>query len=124
MTRAVKHGMADLNRVRAAIDRAYKANADRLSPYSPQMVWNTTRAATVTLRVMTTTLTTDFTITDDDVLVEGKIPFLLGHVEGRILQVLGEQLEIWLAKERCESRTGPRSPRTSEGSSGSGPAPK
>jgi hypothetical protein len=102
MRRLFKHGMADLDRVKAAIEAAYKANASRLSPYSPRMVWKGARAATVSLTVMAKTITTDFTITDDDVLVEGKIPFLFSHLEGRIMNVLGEQLETCFAKARAE----------------------
>jgi hypothetical protein len=98
--RTVKHGMSDVERVRAALDGAYKANALRLSAYSPKMVWNGARAATMTVTVMTRTITTDFTITDDEVLVEGKIPFAFRHLEGRIMTVLGEQLVTWFAKTR------------------------
>jgi hypothetical protein len=98
--RTVKHGMTDIERVRAALDGAYTANALRLSAYSPKMVWNGARAATMSVTVMTRTITTDFTITDDDVLVEGKIPFAFRHLEGRIMTVLGEQLETWFAKTR------------------------
>ena len=101
MKRAVKHGMADVDRVRAALDGAYKANADRLSPYSPRMVWNGARAVRVSVTVMTKPIVTDFTITDDEVIVESKIPFLFSHFEGRIMSVLGEQLETWLAKARA-----------------------
>jgi hypothetical protein len=100
MKRAVKHGMTDVDRVRAALDGAYKANAERLSPYSPRMVWNGARAATVSVTVMTKPIITDFTITDDEVLVEGKIPFIFSHFEGKIMKVLGEQLETWFAKAR------------------------
>jgi hypothetical protein len=101
MKRAVKHGMADIDLVRAAIDGAYKANADRLSALSPRMTWNGARAATVSLTVMTKTIATHFTITDEEILVEGKIPFIFSHLEGKIMSVLGDQLEMWLAKARA-----------------------
>jgi hypothetical protein len=100
MKRAIKHGMVEVGHVRAALDRAYKANADRLSPYSARMVWNSDRAATVSVTVLTKPIVANFIITDDEVLVESKIPFLFSHFEGRIMDVLGEQLQIWLAKGR------------------------
>lgn len=102
MKRVLKHGMADVDRVKAAIEGAYKANSNRLSPFAPKLVWKNARAATMSVTVMTKTMTTDFTITDDEVRMEGKIPFLFSHLEGRIMNVLGEQLEIWLAKARAD----------------------
>jgi hypothetical protein len=102
MNRTLKHGMADIDRVRAAIDGAYKANVDRLSPYSPSLVWNGARAARMSVTVMRKTITADFTITDDAILVEGKVPFMFSHFEDRIMNRLGEQLETWLAKVRPE----------------------
>jgi hypothetical protein len=100
--RAVKHGMADIDRVRVALDGAFQANAKRLSAYSPRVVWNGARAATVSLTVMTKTIIANFTITDDEVLVEGKIPFLFSHLDGKIMSVLSEQVETCLAKARAE----------------------
>jgi hypothetical protein len=100
MKRAVKHGFADLERVKAAIDGAYKANADRLSALSPKIVWNGARAASISATVMAKTIVATFTITDDEVLVESKVPFLFSHFEAKIMNALDEHLELWLAKVR------------------------
>ena len=100
MKRAMKHGIADVTRVRAAIDAAYKANASRLSPFSPKMVWNGERA-TVSLIMMTKTISASLTVAGDEVLIEGKIPFLFSHLEGRIMDALGEHLETAFARERA-----------------------
>ena len=102
MKRAMKHGIADVERVRAAIDGAYKANANRLSPYSPRIAWKGAHSGTVSLTMMMKTISANFIITDDEVLVESKIPFLFSHLEGRIMDVLGEQLEIAFAKARAD----------------------
>jgi len=102
MKRTLKHGMTDIDRVRAAIDGAYHANVDRLSPYSPSLVWTGARAARMSVTVMRKPITADFMITDDAILVEGKIPFIFSHFEDRIMNRLGEQLETWLAKERAD----------------------
>lgn len=101
MKRAVKHGIADVERVRAAIDAAYKANLNRLSPFSPKMVWNGDRA-TVSLTMMMKTISASLTVTADDVLVEGKIPFIFSHLEGKIMDALGEHLEAAFAKARAD----------------------
>jgi hypothetical protein len=102
MKRVVRHEMVNLDRVRAAIDGAYKANVHRLSPYAPKLAWNGARLATMSITVMTKTINANFTITDQEVLIEGKVPFLFGHLEGRIITVLAEQLEVWLVKVRAE----------------------
>jgi hypothetical protein len=100
MKRSIKHGMTDLDRVRAAMDGAYRANVDRLSALAPRMAWTADRAATMSITVMAKTIRADFTVTQNEVLIEGKVPFLFSHLEGRIMTALSEQLEVWLAKVR------------------------
>jgi hypothetical protein len=100
--RAIRHGLADAGRVRASIDQAVKANAARLAPYSPQMAWKDERAAALSVTVMAKTIRADFTITDDEVLLEGEIPFLFSHLEERIMGRLGEHLEEAFARARAE----------------------
>jgi hypothetical protein len=101
MKRAVKHGVADVARVKAAIDGAYKANAGRLSALSPKIVWNGARAVSLSITVLAKPIVANFTITDDDVLVESKVPFLFSHLEGKIMNTLAEHLELWLGKARA-----------------------
>ena len=103
MKRALKHGMADLDRVKTALDLAYKANADRFSDCSPAIVWNGAREARVSLTIMAKSIIADFTITDDHVLVESKIPFLFSHFEGKFMDVIGEHVEMWLARIRADA---------------------
>lgn len=93
--------MTDLDRVRAAIDSAYAANRARLSPFSPTMVWNGARAAKLGVTVMAKAITADVTITDDEVHVEGNVPFIFSHFEDRILTALVEQLEAALGAARA-----------------------
>lgn len=95
--------MTDLERVRDAIDNAYAANRARLSTFSPTMVWNGARAARLAVTVMAKAITADVTITDDEVHVEGKVPFVFSHFEDRILTALVERLDASLAAAR-ESR--------------------
>lgn len=75
------------------MDAAYLAHVDRLAPVSPKMVWTSPDTARMTATVMTRTITADFTITNEEVLVETKVPFLLSHLDGRIMQGLSEHLE-------------------------------
>ena len=101
MKYTVKHGLGDTDRVKWALDKAFKANTDRLAAYSPKMKWTGPREATVTFTVMAKTLAAGFTIADDDVVVEGKVPFVFKHFEERIKKVVGQHLEEWFAKARA-----------------------
>ena len=101
MKRALKHGMTDIDRVRTALDAAYKANAARLLPYAPKMVWNGAREATVAVTVMSKSIVANFTITDEDVIVESKIPFVFSYFEEKIMKILSEALETSFAKVRA-----------------------
>jgi hypothetical protein len=98
--RAIKHGLTDLGRVRAAIEDAVRANADRLSAYSPRLVWNGERSAALSVSVIAKAIRADFTITDDEVVLEGDIPFVFTHLEDRIMSRLAEQLEAAFARAR------------------------
>ena len=93
--------MVDLDRVKNAIDKAYDAYAERLADYSPSLRWKSDRAATVRFTVMNKTLDTDLIITDDELRLQGKVPFLLRPFEGQITKVLSAEIEKWLAKARA-----------------------
>ena len=101
MKRVVKHGVADVDRVKGAIEGAYKAHAGRLSALAPKLAWANARAASISITVMAKPIVSNFTITDDDVVVETKVPFLFSHMEGKIMDTLCEHLELWLVKARA-----------------------
>lgn len=95
--------MASREQVRAAIDSTVKANMARLAPYAPTMVWTDASAATVSVTVMAKTITANLLVTDTDVEVDAKVPFIFSHFEGRIMQVLSEQLEASFAAARTDA---------------------
>jgi hypothetical protein len=98
--RVVTHGLTDMDRVRASIEEAVKANAERLAPYSPRLMWNGPRAAALHATVLGKSIRADFAITDDDVQLQGEIPFVFSHFEDRIMTRLCEELEQALARAR------------------------
>lgn len=100
-TRTLKHGLNDLDCVRDAITRAFQANVARLSGLSPTMVWKDAQAATLSVTVMMKPVTADLTITDQEVHLEGKVPFIFGHFEDKILSAVVEQLESSFAAARA-----------------------
>jgi hypothetical protein len=101
MKYVVKHQLPELDRVKTVIDKAYEAYAKRLEDYSPKIKWHNDREATVDFTVMRKKIEANFTITEEEVQINGTIPFLFRPFQGRIEKVLGEEIEKWLAKARA-----------------------
>lgn len=101
MKYVAKHGMSDLGRMRIVIDKAYESYAARLSDFNPQIEWKSDREAVVSFSVMKKTLSANFAVDEENVVITGDIPFLFKPFQGRIEKVLGEEMEKWLAKERA-----------------------
>jgi hypothetical protein len=101
MKYVVKHQLDDLGRVKTVIEKAYESYAKRLADYSPRINWRDDRNAAVDFTVMKKKIEANFAITDDEVRIEGNIPFLFRPFQGRIEKVIGEEVEKWLAKARA-----------------------
>jgi hypothetical protein len=56
---------------------------------------------------MAKSVATDFVITDHEVLIDGRFPFLFSHAEGRILRRIGDHLEKSFAAARAEHPSPP-----------------
>ncbi len=101
MKYVAKHGIDDLERVKTVIEKAYGSYKDRLSEYSPNLSWKDDRNATVSFSVMKKSLSTDFEITDHEIRIEGKIPFIFKPFESKIEKVVGGEVEKWIAKAQA-----------------------
>ncbi len=100
MKYVTKHGIDDLDRVKTVIEKAYDSYKERLSEYNPNLTWKDDRNATVSFSVMKKSLNTDFEITEDEVRIEGKIPFIFKPFEGKIEKVVGGEIEKWIVKAK------------------------
>jgi hypothetical protein len=98
MKYVAQHGMSDIARVRTVIDKAYESYATRLSDFDPQLQWTSERTAIVSFTAMRKKIEANFTLDDQEIRVEGDIPFLFRPFQGRIEKVLGEEIEKWIAK--------------------------
>ena len=101
MEYVAKHGLSDLDRVRSVIDHAYDAYRKRLADYHPSMKWVDERHATVSFRALGKTIEAKFAVTDEEVRVNGDIPFVFRPFQGKIERVIGQEVEKWLAKARA-----------------------
>lgn len=101
MKYVAKHGIDDLDRVKTVIEKAYDSYKERLSDYSPNLSWKNDRSATVSFTVMKKTIDTDFEITQEEVRIEGKIPFIFKPFESKIEKVVGGEVDKWIAKAQA-----------------------
>lgn len=97
----VKHGLPDRSRVRTVVERAYEAYKQRLAKNDPTLTWIDDSAAKIGFTVMGKSLVTDVTIDDSDLRITGKIPFFFKPFERKILDVVGGEVDKWLAKARA-----------------------
>jgi hypothetical protein len=101
MKYVAKHQLDDLARVKTVIEKAYESYAQRLADYKPRIKWNNDRQAVVDFTVMSKKIEANFDITDEEVRINGQIPFIFRPFQGRIEKVIGEEVEKWLAKARA-----------------------
>lgn len=101
MKYVAKHGIDDLERVKTVIEKAYGSYKDRLSEYNPNLSWKDDRNATVSFSVMKKSINTDFEITDQEIRIEGKIPFIFKPFESKIEKVVGGEVDKWIAKAQA-----------------------
>lgn len=101
MKYVAKHGMSDLDRVKTVIDKAYEAYQEKLASYEPNLTWRTDREATVDFTVMKKKIDANFTITEEEIRVDGNIPFIFRPFQGKIEAVVGAEIEKWIAKAKA-----------------------
>lgn len=101
MEYVVKHGMSDLDRVRTVIEKAFESYQQRLADYDPNLDWRGDREAVVSFSVMKKKMEARFKLDEEQIRVEGDIPFLFRPFEGKIKKVLGEEVERWIAKAKA-----------------------
>ena len=96
----VKHGLSDRAQVRTVVEKAYEAYKERLANYNPSIKWVSDRAAEINFSVKGMGMDTKFVIDDDELHITGKIPWLFKPFERKILDVVGNEVDKWLAKAR------------------------
>ncbi len=100
MRYSVQHGLPERSRVRTVVERAYAAYEERLADYKPSIEWTTDDRAAIAFTVMSQSLTADIEFDDDELRIDGKVPFLFKPFEKKIESVLGSEMEKWLDKAR------------------------
>lgn len=101
MKYVVTHDMSDLERIKVVIEKAYDAYKTKLADYNPSLTWENDRKAIVEFTIMRKKIDANFNITENEVRIEGNIPFLFKPFQGKIERVVGKEVERWLAKEKA-----------------------
>lgn len=100
MKYSVQHGLPDRSRVRAVVEKAYGAYQQRLSDHKPRLEWVADDRATISFTVMSQSLAANVEFDDQELRIDGKVPFLFKPFEKKIQGVLSSEMEKWLTKAR------------------------
>ncbi|MEM7153551.1 MAG: polyhydroxyalkanoic acid system family protein [Myxococcota bacterium] len=100
MKYSVKHGLSERSQVRTVVEKAYLAYEERLADYKPSIQWGTDDKATIGFNVMSQALSAQVEFDDDELRIDGKVPFLFKPFQKKIEDVLGREMEKWLEKAR------------------------
>jgi hypothetical protein len=101
MKYSVQHGLPDRSRVRTVVEKAYGAYQERLSDYKPKLEWLDDERATISFSVMSQSLAANVSFDDEELRIDGKVPFLFKPFEKKIQSVLANEMEKWLVKARA-----------------------
>jgi hypothetical protein len=101
MKYSVKHELPDRTRVRIVVEKAYVAYQERLSDYKPKIEWHAEERATIGFTVMSLSIAAAVEFDEEELRIDGKVPFMFKPFEKKIESVLANELEKWLAKARA-----------------------
>ena len=96
----VTHGLPDRDRVRTVVDKAYEAYKERLAKYDPSISWKGKDRAVISFAIMGKKLDANVEIDERELRLEGNVPFLFRPFEGKILGVVGGEVEKWIEKAK------------------------
>lgn len=96
----VQHGLPNTDRVRTVVDRAYEAYKERLAKYDPSITWQGDDRAVISFAIMGKKLDANVEIDERELRLDGKVPFLFRPFEGKILGVVGGEVEKWIEKAK------------------------
>ncbi len=101
MKYSVKHGLSDRSKVRGVVEKAFVSYQERLSDHKPKLQWVADNRATISFSVMSQSINANVEFDDDELRIDGKVPFLFKPFERKIEGVLGGEMEKWLVKARA-----------------------
>jgi hypothetical protein len=101
MEYTVKHRLEDQGRVKTVVEKAYDSYKTRLADHDPKIRWVDDKHAKIAFTVLGKTIEVDLTIDASEIRLFGDLPFLFRPFQGKIVGVLGREMEKWLEKARA-----------------------
>jgi hypothetical protein len=101
MKYVAKHGLSDSTRARTVVEKAYEAYKVKLADHKPSLTWKSDSEAALGFSVMGKTLDVGIHVDDQEVRVEGDMPWMFKPFQGKIEKVLGSEIEKWIARAKA-----------------------
>jgi hypothetical protein len=99
MKHTIHHGL-DHGLARKVIKRAFESYEKRFSQYDPNAQWLNEDEANVSFSAKGITLTGAVEITDEDVLIDMDVPFILKPFKKKAVGAIDEEILAWIQKAK------------------------
>jgi hypothetical protein len=99
MKKSFEHGLSQ-ERAKKVTQHAIDRYTEKFSKYNPEAEWVSDTRAEVSFSAKGVTLEGSFELTDDDIVMEMDIPFLLKPFKGKAVQVVEDEINKWVEKAK------------------------
>ncbi len=99
MKHMVPHDLS-FDLAKKAADAALQSYKARFPDYDPQVTWTDDKTANVALKAKGISLKGVFEILPDAIAMDMEVPFLLRPFKSKALEVIEEQIRIWIGKAK------------------------
>ncbi|MFP4598892.1 MAG: polyhydroxyalkanoic acid system family protein [Persicimonas sp.] len=99
MKHSIEHGL-DKDLARKATRKAFESYEKRFAKYNPTSEWVTEDKANVGFSAKGINVEGAIEITDDDVVLEMDVPFILKPFRKKAVGVIDDEIQEWIAKAK------------------------
>lgn len=99
MRHAIEHGLGK-ERARKAAQKAFETYKERFSKYNPEADWVDDDTLDVSFSAKGVTLDGRVELTDEEMIVDMQVPFMLKPFRKKALGVIEEEMQKWVERAR------------------------
>jgi len=99
MEEVFTHGLSK-ERAKKVTQKAIDAYTEKFSDYNPRTEWVTDDKAEVSFSAKGVTLEGSFRLTDEEIVMQMDIPFLLKPFKGKAVDVVEKEINKWVRKAK------------------------
>lgn len=100
MKHKIHHGL-ELGLAKKAIDKAMEAYSARFSDFHPSYDWVTENKGRLAFKAKGVKVEGEIEIVGPEIYVDLEVPFILRIFKGKALEVIDEQVKMWVEKARA-----------------------